>query len=119
MKKEHLKVKGMDTEFVNFHYQEYDFFFARYDRTGLVDEKFRKEAKHLYIVYIFRKQRKLAKKGNRDMGSCALNIICFNKAYHTFDKMVHELFSILSEYILNTKEIFKCINKVLKLDPDN
>lgn len=117
--KEHFKVEGMDTEFVEFRHREHNILFTRFERISLTDTNVREEAKYLYLIYIFRKQHKLAKKRNSDTDRGTFNIICFNKGYHTFDEMVHNLYSILSEYILNQDEVFRCLNEVQKLDPKN
>ena len=119
LKKEHFMVKGMDTEFVEFRHREHNILFTRFERISLTDTNVREEAKYLYLIYIFRKQHKLAKKRNSDTDMGTFNIICFNKVYHTFDEMVHNLYSILSEYILNQDEVFRCLNEVQKLDPKN
>lgn len=121
MKKEHFKVEGMDTEFVEFRHQQHDVLFSRFERIGLTDINAQEEAKYLYLIYIFRRQqkrqRRFAKKRNSNMEMDTFNIICFNKAYHSFDEMVHNLYSILSEYILIQDEVIRCLNMVQKLDP--
>ncbi|WP_156289886.1 hypothetical protein [Oceanobacillus salinisoli] len=119
MKKEHFMVKGMDTEFVEFRHLEHDILFTRFERLSLTGANVREEAKYLYLIYIFRKQHKLAKNRDSDGEIDTFNIICFNKSYHTFDEMVHNLYSILTEYILNQDEVFRCLNEVQKLNPKN
>ncbi|TFB21459.1 hypothetical protein E3U55_09110 [Filobacillus milosensis] len=119
MKKEHFKVKGMDTEFVEFRHKEHNILFTRFERIRLAEETVREEARYLYFIYLFRKEHKVTKTKKTNMEMGPYNIICFNKVYHTFEEMVHNLYSILSEYILDQNEVFKCLNMVQKLDPKN
>ncbi|MEK5104949.1 hypothetical protein MKX83_23690 [Cytobacillus sp. FSL M8-0252] len=117
MKKEQFKVEGMDTEFVEFRHKEHNILFTRFERIRFKGEEVREESKYLYLIYIFRKKHRVVNNHNdkKEMGS--FNIICFNQVYHTFDEMVHNLIPILSEYILDQDEIFKCLYKVHNLDP--
>lgn len=50
MKMEHFKVKGMDTEFVEFRHQEHDILFSRFERISLTDTNVREKAKYLYLI---------------------------------------------------------------------
>ncbi len=119
MKREHLEVKGRDTEFVEFNHQQYNILFTRFDHVSLTDTDRRKETRYLYLIYIFRKHHHLAREQNSNMEMDTFNIICFNKGYFTFEEMVLNLYSILAEYILNQDEVFRCLKKVQKLNPQN
>ncbi|MFK3936768.1 hypothetical protein ACI2JA_04555 [Alkalihalobacillus sp. NPDC078783] len=87
MKKEHFKVEGMDTEFVEFRHKEHNILFTRFERIRFKGEKVREEAKYLYLIYIFRKKHKVVK-NNDEKAMGPFNIICFNQVYHTFDSTI-------------------------------
>ncbi|BCB40551.1 hypothetical protein BCJMU51_5469 [Bacillus cereus] len=117
MKKEHFKVEGMDTQFVEFRHKENDLLFTRFERIRLALEEGQEEAKYLYFIYIFRKEHRVSEKNKMDKGP--FNIICFNRVYHTYKDMTQNLDAILSEYILDEDEIFRCLDLVQSLDPNN
>ena len=112
LKKDYLKVKGMDAQFVEFRHMEHIILFARSERMTFSNTVQQEETKYLYLVYIF----KLVDQSKGKNGENT--IICFNRIFHTFKEMTENLQSLLSEYILDQDRVLKCLNLAQKLDPD-
>ncbi|KUP08450.1 hypothetical protein Q75_02840 [Bacillus coahuilensis p1.1.43] len=113
MQAEHFKIKGMEQQFVEFRYMEYNILLTRFEKIRV--ESSSEEARFLYFIYIFRKENKVVGK-NQDKQT--FNIICFNRVYHTYNEFMQNIDAILSEYILDEEELWKCLKLAKKLNPD-
>ncbi|AIF45669.1 hypothetical protein [Virgibacillus sp. SK37] len=113
MRAKDFGVKGMDQQFVEFYSKDHNFILTRFERIRLKEGE---EPSYLYFIYIFTKKRVM--KDTEDHYQVRYNLICFNKVYHSYEDFANNIDMIMGEYLVDKKELQKCLNLSRKLDPN-
>ncbi|MBT2217845.1 hypothetical protein KK120_18720 [Virgibacillus dakarensis] len=104
-----LRMKGMESRYVEFRVDEYVFLLTRFEKVGHRAET--EEGKFLYFIYVFHRKEFVDKNSPH-------NFMNFNKVYHTFESMYDELHFISEEYIIDFRKALKLLKLSQKLDPN-
>jgi len=100
-------IQGKDKKFdiVKAFHGDYVFIIAKHPRFSWVSHS---EEDHMYFVYITRTENRFVDKKTANVAK--FNVLCCQQVFYNYHQMMMSLEPILSEYILDSKSIFKiCI----------
>jgi hypothetical protein len=113
IKENALMIKGKDKQldYVKAFHDDYVFIFAKHPRFSWMKHT---ENENVYFVYITRLEKHFVDKKTANVG--LFNILCYHQLFFNYHDMMLRLEPILSEYIMDSKKLFKIAMMVQELE---
>ncbi|GLB58653.1 hypothetical protein [Cytobacillus sp. NCCP-133] len=97
-----IKGKDKQLDYVKTFHDQYVIIIAKHPRFNWVKHT---ENKDMYFIYITRLEKHFVDKKTAQIGE--FNVLCYHNVFFNYHDMMLRLEPILSEYILDSKKIFK------------
>lgn len=109
-----IKGKDKELECIKAYHNDYVFVVAKHPRFSWVSHT---QKEYMYFLYITRLENHFLDKNTANIGK--FNILCHQQVFFDYHQMMTVIEPILSEYILDSKTIFKIAMQIQELEYHN